>query len=552
VKKAFLLLTLAVSLVALPLPTRAAGPRPKLVVVLVLDQFRAEYLTRYAPYFGEGGFKWLMRSGANLTNAHYSHATTYTGPGHALILSGSYGHVNGIIGNRWFNPASSRVESMFFDANAQLFAWQAVPKDDDTSPRNFIGTNVSDQLLLSNNFKSRAIGISLKDRAAIMLAGKLGKAYWFHEGVGGITSSTYYMTELPTWVKAFNNRKIPDSYFGKTWTKLLPESAYSISHRDDFAHETDFKSLGKTFPHMLTDKSGKPTADYYEGFTATPFANDYQLELARVALEQEQLGTDDYPDILGISITSTDIAGHAYGPDSQEVQDLIVRTDRQLAGFFAYLNRRVGAGQWSVVLTADHGAAPMPEHMSSLGIEAGRIKKKQLTDAVEAALTARYGAGKWILAMEDPGITLNRAFIAEKKLDAAEVQRVAGEATLGVQGISGYFTRAQFQSGQLPPNRWAAHFEKSFYGERSGDILLVTKPFYFWGKYGEADTGSTHGSPYEYDTHVPLIFAGPGVRPGSYHFNADMTDLAPTLSALLGISAPAASEGRRLFEILAP
>ncbi len=532
----------------------AERPRPKLAVVIVIDQFRADYLSRYAPFFGEGGFKYLMRGGANLTNAHYTHATTYTGPGHALIGSGSYGHTSGIIGNRWFNRATGRIESMFFDPTAKILGVEASPKDDDTSPRNFIGNNLSDQLLLSNNFQSKVVALANKDRAAIMLAGKLGKAYWYHEGAGGITSSTYYGADLPAWIKTFNARRIPDSYFGKAWTKLLPESAYRISRADDFAQETDFKSLGKTFPHTLTDKSGKPTADFYEGFTATPWATDYQLDLARVAIAAEGLGADNNPDILGISITAPDIAGHSFGPDSQEVQDIIVRLDRQLAAFFADLNRRFQPGEVLIALTSDHGAASIPEYMAGLGVDAGRIKKKQLDDAITTALNARFGApagdAKWILALEDPGVFLNRELIAAKKLDAAEVQRVAGEATLGVRGMMAYFTRAQLVSGQLPSNRWAGFFEKSFHPARSGDVLLMTQPFYFWGSYGDRDTGSTHGSPFEYDTHVPLILMGAGVRPGTYAANADIADLAPTLAALLGISAPAGVEGRRLNEVL--
>ncbi|MBW3622749.1 MAG: alkaline phosphatase family protein [Armatimonadetes bacterium] len=527
-------------------------PKPKLVVLLVLDQFRADSLSRFEPFFVEGGFKWLMRNGAHLKNAHYTHATTYTGPGHATLSSGTYGHTSGIIGNRWYNRAANRTESMFFDPAASLLGGvTTAPKDDDTSPRNFIGNNISDQLLLSNSKLSKAIGISLKDRAAIMLAGKLGRAYWFHEAAGGFISSTYYMKELPEWVRAFNARKIPDSYYGRKWEKLLPETAYRISRADDFPYETDYKGLGRTFPHTLADKTGKPTTEYYEAFTATPFANDYELEFARLAIEREGLGTDEHPDLLGISITATDIAGHAYGPYSQETQDLVVRTDRQLADFFAYLNKRFRKGEWLTVFTADHGGTPMPEYMQSLGFDAGRIKKQQIREAIDAALNARFGPGQWIMELEDPGVFLNHDLIREKKLDPAEVQNEVGKAVLSVPGMARYFTHSQMRLGNLPPNPWAQMFEKTFFPQRSGDVLLMTKPFYFWGSYGEREAGSTHGSPYAYDTHVPLIFAGPGVRAGKYEFFADIADLAPTLAALLDINPPAGNEGRRLNEILA-
>lgn len=534
---------------------RDTPERPKLAVVIVVDQFREEYLTRYSKFFGKDGFNRLMKNGARMTNAHYSHATTYTGPGHAQILSGSFGHTNGIVGNRWWNPASKQVETMFYDANAKIEGIELSPKDDDTSPRNFIGNNLSDELLLSNHFKSKAIGIAVKDRSAVMLAGKLGKAYWFHEQKGGMVTSSYYQPTLPAWVKAFNALRIPDSYFGKAWTKSLPESEYSISRVDDFPQETDFEGLGRAFPHVLSDKSGKPSPGFYTGFTATPFATDYTLQLARTAIESEQLGADEYPDILGVSITATDIAGHAFGPDSHEVEDMIARLDGQLAGFLNYLDARFKKGEVVIALTADHGATPLPEYMATLGIEAGRIKKKQLGDAIEAALTARFGDPgdqKWTLLLEDPSVFLNPVPIAAKKLNPDEVQRVAGEATLKVKGIAAFYTRAQIMSGNLPPNRWAQMIEKSFYAERSGDVLLVTKPYYFWGSYGEKDSGSTHGSPYEYDTHVPMIFMGNGIRPGTYRNNVDITDIAPTLAEVLGVASPVGNEGRKLHEILAP
>jgi predicted AlkP superfamily pyrophosphatase or phosphodiesterase len=289
---------------------------------------------------------------------------------------------------------------------------------------------------------------------------------------------------------------------------------------------------------------------------ATPWANDYQLDLARVVIDNEQLGADNDTDVLGVSITATDIAGHAFGPDSLEVQDMIVRLDRQLAGFFRDLNRRFKPGEVVIAFTSDHGACPIPEHMASLNVEASRIKKKQLTDAINGALDARFGApagdAKWILALEDPGVFLNREVMAAKKLNAAEVERVAGEAAVTVKGVTQYFTRTQLMNGQLPHSRWSPFFQKSFFPSRSGDVLLMTQPYYFWGSYGERETGSTHGSPYEYDTHVPLILLGSGVRPGTYGNTVDISDLAPTLAGLLSISAPPGNEGRRLTEALLP
>ncbi|MDF2439431.1 MAG: hypothetical protein JWN98_415, partial [Abditibacteriota bacterium] len=320
--------------------------------------------------------------------------------------------------------------------------------------------------------------------------------------------------------------------------------------------ETDFKNIGRAFPHVLSDPTGKPTAGFYEAFTATPAANAYQFAAAQAAIENEALGTDQYTDILGLSLTATDIAGHAWGPDSHEVQDLIVRLDGQLGDFIEAVNRRFRGNEVLWALTADHGACPLPEHMASLGFEAGRIKKKAIEDVINGALNTRFGAlaagQKWVLALEDPAIYLNRVLIAEKKLSFAEVQRVAGEASLAVPGMMAYYTREQLLSGTLPDNPWAQAFERSYHAERGGDVLLQTKPFYFWGSYGERDAGSTHGSPYDYDSHVPLIFAGAGVRPGRYAMNVEIVDLAPTLATLMGINAPSGNEGRALHELFAP
>ena len=336
----------------------------------------------------------------------------------------------------------------------------------------------------------------------------------------------------------------------RRWEKFLPEEAYNISTEDDVPWEYDFKGLGRTFPHILKDKSGKPAPDFYEAFTATPFGTDYEMEFARFVIEEENLGADQHADLFAISITATDTVGHSFGPDSQEVQDMIVRTDRQLSDFFAYLNRKFKSGDVVIAFTADHGAAPTPEYMQWLGIDAGRIRKKQLSDAIEQALDAEFGEAKWVVGLEDPSVFLNRTVIAEKGLERAGVERAAGEAILDIEGVAGYFTHSQMLNGPLPPSRLARSFAKSFHPERSGDILVATRPFYFWGKYGERDRGSTHGSPYEYDTHVPLIVVGQMVRPGTYNFPVDVADLAPTLATILGVGAPGGNEGGTLHQIL--
>lgn len=534
------------------------GPaRPRLVVLLVVDQLRTDYLARWAEHFTDGGFTALAREGAFLANAHFSHFTTYTAPGHAQVPSGSFARTSGIVGNRWYNRAAGRVESIFYDPDAALLpaaegraAVKASPAEDDTSPRNFLGTTVGDQLLLATGGRARVMGLANKDRAAIALAGRLGKAYWFHDEAGATISSSYYGSALPGWLQEFNRREVPASCLGKVWERALPEQAYADCTPDDAPGEYNSARLGgRTFPHRLTDPTGKPTAAYYAAFAATPFANDYQLQLARLAIEHEQLGADAIPDLLGISLSAPDLCGHAFGPHSHEQKDMLVRTDAQLASFFRYLRARFQPGELILALTSDHGVCPIPEQLAARGIDAGRVRREELREAVEHALNTRYGQAQWVQATVDPGLLLHPEPIRARGLDPAEVQRLAGEACLAVKGVAGYVTRAQLDTGTGPRTRWRPMLEKSYFPSRSGDVFVVTRPHYFLAS-ADDDAGTTHGSPYEYDTHVPLFLVGPGVRAGTWKFAADVADLAPTLAMMLGLTPPAGCEGRVLHEIL--
>ncbi len=547
------------------------APRPKLVVAIVIDQFRADYLTRFEPHFGETGFKRLARRGASWTG-HYGHYATYTGPGHALILSGSYPDINGIGANKFFNQATQRSEAMVFDAESEILGMKKTDPDMDVSPRNFIGTTIGDELALATARQSRTISLATKGRGAILLGGRLGKSYFINDDTGEMTTSTYYASVLPNWVVGWNTKKLADASFGKSWERLLPEAAYALSGLDDAKGEADSKGLGKTFPHKVNGKLTAPGPDYYEAFVQTPFANEYELDFAKAAVENEQLGARGVIDLLAISLSAIDLAGHTFGPSSQEVQDIVVRLDQQLGVFLDWLYARLGEQNVTVLVTADHGATPVPEQMAALGFDAGRIKKKTIAEVVEAALTARFGAAgsaagpsgakdkpavpakeakdpkadpkadKWVVALEDPHIFLNRAAITAKKLDPQEVEQVAGLAASSLKGFAGYYTRSQLLHGSVPATPLAMSILRSYHAPRGGDVVLWTLPFYFWGKYGEKDVGSTHGTFYRYDSEVPVLLAGPGVRPGRYGVR-EMVDIAPTLSQLLGLTAPAASEG---------
>ncbi|MBN8724425.1 MAG: alkaline phosphatase family protein [Acidobacteria bacterium] len=531
--------------------TSSKSATPKLIVYLVIDQFRGEFLSRFDPWFGQNGFRALVKEGAYFTNANYHHGATYTGPGHTAIASGAYGMQHSIISNKWYNRKTNRSEAMLFDPNSKYIGIdQEVDAGEENSPANFIGTTIGDQLLLSNNFQSKVVTLAIKERAAIALGGKLGKAYWFNETTGGFLSSTYYMKSLPAWVESFNNKRIADSYFGKSWEKLPDEKLFQLCREDDYRFETNVKGNKKSFPHLVTGKLDKPGADFYEAFEHTPWANDLTFEFARAAIEAEQLGMDDKPDFLAISLTANDLVGHAYGPYSQEVADITIRTDKQIGDFLSYLDKKFGKDNILVVLTADHGAGAVPEYSSDLGLNGMRIKKKFIKETIENALNSKYGKAAWVAALEDPNVYLNYKAIEEKKLSHEEVEHAVGEALLSIEGVAGYLTRTQFLNGTLPKTTIAQAYQYSFHPERGGDIVIVLKPFYIWGKYAEKDEGATHGSPYWYDRHVPLIIRSSSVKAGVYNKDTQIISIAPTVATILRINPPAISQGEVLAEIL--
>jgi predicted AlkP superfamily pyrophosphatase or phosphodiesterase len=524
-----------------------AEEAPRLVVVVAVDQMRRSEIDQLRPHL-TGGFRRLLSEGARL-DGHYGQQSTYTGPGHALILSGSYGYLNGIFQNNWFNRATGRSESMLFDEKAQVINQGPVGPDKDSSPRNFYGSTVGDELRMSNGGKSRVVAVAIKERGALLLGGRTGTAYFFNDLNGDWTTSTYYMNVLPAWLVAFNAKRLADQWFGKEWTRCLPEAVYG-PEPDDAPWEADQLGLGRVFPHKITGGEQKPTGKYWKAFTNSAFAIDHTFEFARAAIEGEGLGQDEITDVLAISVSPTDFVGHAFGAYSHEVRDSFLRTDRALGEFFTYLDNRLGKRGWIAMVTADHGSAQPPERARQVGLPAERVKKATIKTAITAALDARFGTGDWVLALEDPSVHLNRKLIAERNLDAAAVETAAGEAVMTLSGFLGYATRTQLLHGNLPPVAASRAVARSFFALRAGDVVLVQAPFSFWGKSGEWKFGSGHGSFYRYDTDVPVFFLGAPFAAG-YFGETEMVDLAATLARLLNINQPAACEGRPIVEILA-
>lgn len=526
----------------------AAAPSPKLVVLLVADQFRADNLIRWGHLLSEGGLKRLMREGARATG-RYGQQNTYTGPGHALIATGSYGYMNGITQNKFWNRQAGRAESMLYDGNVKILGEKDLSLEDDSSPRNLVGSTLFDELRFANK-DSKVVSVSLKARGAILLGGHTGHAYWFSDQTGEMTTSTFYMQELPEWAKRWNSGRLADKLFGKVWDRLLPESAYT--NIDASPHEADLKGLGRVFPHPTNAKQQTPNSSYYESINYTPTGLEVQIDFARAAIEGEQLGQRGVLDALAVSISGTDLAGHLFGPYSHEYQDMVLRLDRAVEKLLTDLEKKFKPGELVIAFTADHGAAPIPEEAMQKNLLAGRVRKGIVKDTVQKALSQFYSIqGEWVAALEDPSVYISPKMIAQAKADPAQVEEVAGRAVLQIPGVIGYYTRTQLMRGWVPPTDISSAVLRSYFPSRGGEIVLVMAPFYFWGKYGEKEQGTSHGSFYRYDTEVPMVFWGQPYNPGEYGV-IDQIDFAATLSHSLKINPPAGCAGRPFMPMLKP
>lgn len=532
-----------VALVSVAVSAGAQRPTPDLVVLISLDQFRADYLQRFRPYFGSSGFNLLLGRGAVFSDCHHRHALTNTGPGHAVMLTGTFANTNGIIENDWIDRNTLRPTNCVSDPSVEIIGRAtAAQKPEGRSPRNLNVTTVGDEFKLARGGKPKVIGIANKDRAAILMSGHLADAAYFMQE-GSFVTSTYYMKQVPTWVAAWNQEGKARSYFGKVWDRVLPASAYDIQGPDDMEGEYTGGGLGRTFPKTITGGENKPGSAFYSSLGSTPFASELLADFAKAAVMHENLGKRGTTDILCLGFSAPDAIGHSYGPNSHEVMDNAVRTDRILGELFEFLEGWVGLNRCTIILTADHGAPPMPEYLRATGrdIPTGRMRFRDAARAEEEALNARFGPladkGPWLL---NYGL-IQPSALTEKNLDPKEVQTVMRDAALKLPWVEAAYTRSQLERGDVNDSLGRQAL-LSFNRERSGDLMVLVKPYFF-----QRDVGVSHGSPYNYDTHVPLLWYGVGVPRGEHTERVGVDDLAPTLSHLLGIPAPPKANGRVLF-----
>jgi predicted AlkP superfamily pyrophosphatase or phosphodiesterase len=566
---------LLILLAALPIVAQRARPttpaevnrRPRLVLLIAVDQFRRDYLERFGDLFVNNGFRRLLRDGASWEEANYDHVPTYTACGHATMMTGAYPSETGIVGNEWIERETGRRITSVSDTTVKLLGGNQ--NEPAASPRRLMASTVGDELRLATNDRSKVIGISVKDRSAILPAGRHANgAYWFSGASGNMVSSTYYFSELPAWVTQFNSKRPADQFFKKVWDRLLPEGEYLKRAGADSPPWEDIGQVrGDTnaFPHTITGGATAVGPQFYAALDFTPFSNDLLVQFAEEALVNEKLGQDDDTDVLTVSFSANDYVGHRYGPYSQEAMDVTLRVDRQIGTLLDFVDAKVGLRNTIVVFTADHGVAPIPEHAATLGLDGARLRNEDIIAAVRSGISARYNPknsspdptadyifsyeyfGRPTPAFINGNIYFNYAALRRDQINLDEISRVAGEAALSVRGTSRFYTRAQLQQGEIsvsdPIERRVVH---GFYSTRSGDVVIIAEPF----KYLGDNIPATHGSPYSYDTHVPVVIMASGLTPGRYFDRASPADIAPTISALLRTTPPSNSVGRVLLEAL--
>jgi hypothetical protein len=510
----------------------AYNARPKLVVVIVIDQFRGDYLERYRDQFGDAGFRLFLDHGAYFSDCNYDYANTRTAPGHATLFTGSYSSGHGIIANEWWDPQKKKMVTSVEDDATKLvgIGADAGKTGPGASPHNLMSDTLGDELKLATGGKSRVFAISLKDRAAVLPAGFAGDAaYWIDPQSGDWITSSYYRSDLPEWVRNFNGGHRADKFWNREWK------------------DSDGTILGSTARNS-NNKDGKP-AGFYEVIGSTPFANDYQLEFAKELVLYEKLGAGPATDLLVVSLSANDILGHQVGPDSPQMRSMALELDRSLAEFFSFLGHQIGMADVWMALSADHGVAPLPDFAKTLRLPAANLDTKALREQINSLLSKKYARkDDYVLDLDYPLAWLNKdAFagdLAGKKESDAEAE--AGEA-MKQAGLAGYFTKSQLARGETPATETGRLYAHSYSPEGGWYVLGIPRPFQVAGT-----KGTNHATPFSYDTHVPLAFYGLAFQPGIYRTHAEPVDLAVTLASLLGINAPAQATGRVLTEALQP
>lgn len=515
--------------------------KPKLVIGIVIDQMRWDYLTRFSQLYGAGGFKRLTGQGFSCNNTFIPYTPTYTAPGHTCIYTGSVPAIHGIVGNNWYDKSTNANVYCTDDSTVTTVGNLSIAGK--MSPQNLWTTTITDELRLSNNFKSKVIGIALKDRGAILPAGhSANAAYWYDDKGGKWISSTYYMNNLPSWVKDFNAKDNAGKYMSTDWTTLLPIDKYDLSTPDEEPYENTIKGeKSVTFPHRLS----AITENKYTAFRTTPFANTFTFDFAKQAIANENLGSNGVTDFLTVSISSTDYIGHSFGPNSVEAEDAYLRLDLDIADFLQYLDQTIGKGNYLTFLTADHGAAHVPGFLAEHKIPAGTFSDDEMAKSINQLIAAKYGIAKVVSSLQNYQVYLNSNEIAKQAKDKALIVADVLQFLKQQPAITNAFETDQLALTTLPEPQKQMMIN-GYNPKRSGDIQFTFKPGYFDG----SNKGTTHGLWNPYDAHIPLLFYGWHVPHGKTNRETYMTDISATVAAMLQIQMPNGCVGKVITEAI--
>lgn len=515
--------------------------RPKLVVGIVIDQMRWDYLYRYYDRYGTGGFRRLLNEGYSCEQTYISHLPSYTAVGHTTIFTGSVPSIDGITGNDWVDQATGASVYCVSDSTVKPVGGSAPAGK--MSPHNLLATTITDELMLATNFRSRVVGVSLKDRASILPAGHTPTgAFWFDDIKGCFSTSTWYMKELPEWVERFNAQNEPEKLVAGGWKTLYPLESYKQSTADSTAWEGLFKGeKAPVFPHDIQ----KAYHEDHDNIRSSPFGNTLTLEFARAAVDGYALGQRDGTDFLTINCASTDYVGHKYGPNSIEVEDVYLRLDKDLTSFFSYLDSKVGKGNYLVFLTADHGASHAVNFLKAHQIPAGLAGIRNLVHGLNDTLARVTGVKDLVISGLNYYINFNLGRISQSGLSLDTLKKVAMTYLAHQPGIQYVIDLAHLGASPLP-QRLATMVVNGYNRKRCGSILLLPEPGWFDG----SDKGTTHGTWNPQDTHIPLVFMGWGIKHGALYRTVHMTDIAPTLAAMLHIQVPDGNIGEAIPEVV--
>lgn len=516
--------------------------RPKLVVGIVVDQMRWDFLYRYYDrYSPTGGFKRFLTQGFSCENTFIPYTPTVTACGHTCIYTGSVPSIHGITGNLWWDR--HKMTSVYCTEDDSVTTIGTNSAAGQQSPRNMLVTTICDELRLATNFRSKVIGIAFKDRGGILPAGhSANAAYWYDGGSGNWISSSYYMKDLPQWVKDFNAKKLVDKYYEQNWNTLFPINTYLQSTSDDQPYEAKpFGADQRAFPYNLKKFIGK---SYYP-IASTPYGNTFTVELAKAAVNAESLGVDNITDFLAVSFSSPDYIGHAFGPNSIEIEDTYLRLDKDLEDLFSFLDNKVGKDQYLVFLSADHAVAHVPAFMKEHKFPAGVINEEAAMAGLNNQLKQQFGIGGLVVSTYNYQIHLNHRIMDSAKLDGTAIKKWIIEHLRKQEGVAQAFEISELMNTPLAAKA-KNMLANGYFPRRGGDIQILLEPHWIDG----FNTGTTHGLWNPYDSHIPLLWYGWNIKPGKTHREVYMTDIAPTIAALLRIQMPSGSVGDVIGEIV--